>query len=117
MQPEGRREFVWLVKIERFDYLFDVLAKLFPGITFGHDAFGQTLSAKATVGLLDHFEDEFSHVHNCKLSMSERQVPTLQVAEFPGIEAIAEYIISRISEAQMQENTWETRFEFGGTPI
>jgi hypothetical protein len=75
-----------------------------------------TLSAKATVGLLDHFEDELPHERKCKLSMSKRQVPALRWPEFKGIKEIAEYIIRRISEASLQENNWETRFGFARTP-
>jgi hypothetical protein len=32
------------------------------------------------------------------------------------MKAIAEHAISRINETPMQENNWETRFLFGGTP-
>jgi hypothetical protein len=77
MQPQGGRKFVRLVKIEGLDYRPDVLPQLLPGITFGHDCLGQTLSAIAAVGFLDHFEDEFSHVHKSKLPMAERQVAAI----------------------------------------
>jgi hypothetical protein len=80
MQPQGGRKFVRLVKIEGFDYLLNVLPKLFPRVTFGHDCLGQTLSAIATLGFLEHFEDESSHAPKSKLPTPERQVPAWQMS-------------------------------------
>src|SRR5260370_9040646 len=75
MQPQGRRKFVRLVKIEGFDHPLDILPQLFPRITFSHDSLGQTLSAIAAVGFLYDLKDEFSHAHESKLPMPRRQVP------------------------------------------
>jgi hypothetical protein len=60
------------------NHLPNILPKLFPRVTFGHDCLCQTLSAIAAVGFLDHFEDEFSHAPKSKLPMAERQVPALK---------------------------------------
>ena len=80
MQPQGGWKFVRLVKIEGSNHLSDVLPKLFPRVAFGHDCLGQTLSAIAAVGFLDHFEDEFPHAPKSKLPMPERQVPAWQMS-------------------------------------
>jgi hypothetical protein len=84
MQPQGGWKSVRLVKIEGFDYIPDVLPKLFPRITFDHDGLGQTLSPIAAVGFLGYFEDEFSHAPKSKLLMPARQVQAWQMsATFP----------------------------------
>jgi hypothetical protein len=63
MQPEGGRKFVRLVKIEGLNHLLDVLPKLFPRITFGHDCLGQALSAIAAVVFLDHEQRKGTQAH------------------------------------------------------
>ena len=84
MQPQGGWKFVRLVKIEGLDHLPDVLPKLFPRITFGHDGLGQTLSPITAVGFLGYFENEFPHALKSKLPMPERQVQAWQMsATFP----------------------------------
>jgi len=80
MQPQGRREFVRLVKIKGFDCLLNVLPELFPRVTFGNDRLGQTFRAVTAVGFLNHFEDQFSHVHKSKRPMPEQQVPGIRTA-------------------------------------
>ena len=74
MQPQSGWKSVRLVKIEGFNYLPDVLPKLFPRITFSDDGLGQTLSPIAAVGFLGYFENEFSHALKSKLPIPERQV-------------------------------------------
>ena len=75
MQPQGGWKFFRLIKIEGFNHIPDVPPQLFPRVTFGHDCLGQTLSAIAAVGFLDHFEDEFSHTREFKRPVRKRQVP------------------------------------------
>jgi hypothetical protein len=80
MESQGGWKFVRLIKIEGPNHLPDVLPKLFPGVTFGHDCLGETFSAIAAVGFLGHFENEFSHHPKSKLPMYERQIPAWQMS-------------------------------------
>lgn len=59
MEPNSIR--AGTVEIDRRHCLFDIPAKLFPGVSLRKDVFGQALGAVAAISLLSNLENKFGH--------------------------------------------------------